>query len=121
MPRLEARLQELERRAARSTVPAGLTQFYELNAATIPVGGADALLARLDDGTGTQADRAAVAAVPGGLPAIRQHVACLQLFYGGVLEYESDEHLQRTIADAEAAGFRGCVIALPDNARGSTA
>lgn len=33
--------------------------------------------------------------------------------YGGVLEYESEEHRERAIAEAQAAGFRGCVIALP--------
>lgn len=30
-----------------------------------------------------------------------------------VMEYESAEHLEHTIAQAEARGFKGCVIALP--------
>jgi len=30
-----------------------------------------------------------------------------------VLEYESAEHLEHAISQAEARGFKGCVIALP--------
>lgn len=30
-----------------------------------------------------------------------------------VLEYESAEHLEHAIAQAQASGFKGCVIALP--------
>lgn len=83
MARLDARLQALEQRKAASLVPAGLGPLYDLLETTDKVGGALALVGRIDAGTLTDADRAAVAAVPGGARAIREHVTGLGRFYGG--------------------------------------
>lgn len=83
MAALETRLLVLEERKASSRVISGLSHFYGLIAVTDKVGGSRALLGRLDAGQGTDADRAAVAAVPGGAPAIRAQVTGLAWFYGG--------------------------------------
>lgn len=83
MTRLDARLQALEKRKAASLVPASLGHFYDLLETTDQVGGALALVGRIDAGALTDADRAAVAAVPGGIAAIRTHVSSISHFYGG--------------------------------------
>lgn len=81
--RINDRLQALEHRKAKRRVISGLSHFYDLIAATDKVGGGRVLLDRLDAGTATDDDRAAVAAVPGGARAIRDHVTGLEHFYGG--------------------------------------
>lgn len=81
--RINDRLQALERRKASHRVIDGLSHFYDLIATTNKVGGGRVLLDRLDAGADTEADRAAVAAVPGGARAIREHVMGLERFYGG--------------------------------------
>lgn len=76
------RLEVLEKRGAGRKVISGLSHFYDLIATTDKVGGGRVLLDRSDAGTLTDDDRAAVAAVPGGLKAIREHVTSLDKFYG---------------------------------------
>ena len=83
MTRISDRLEALERRKASRGVINGLEAFYELIATTDAVGGARVLLDRLDAGTNTEADRAAVAAAPGGARAIKEHTTGLEHFYGG--------------------------------------
>lgn len=81
--RINDRLQALERRKASRRVINGLSHFYDLIATTDKVGGGRVLLDRLEAGADTEADRAAVAALPGGARAIREHVTGLERFYGG--------------------------------------
>lgn len=83
MTRISDRLEALERRKALRRVINGLAAFYDLIATTDAVGGRRVLLDRLDAGTDTEADRAAVASVPGGASAIKDHVTGLEHFYGG--------------------------------------
>lgn len=82
MTAIDKRLEVLERRKAGRKVRSGLSHFYDLIATTNKVGGGRALLDRFDAGTMTDDDRAAVAGVPGGLKAIREHVEGLDKFYG---------------------------------------
>jgi hypothetical protein len=85
MTRLNQRLEVLEQHKAGRKVISGLSHFYDLITTTDKVGGGRALLDRSDAGTTTPDDRAAVAAVPGGLRAIREHVTGLDKFYGRTL------------------------------------
>lgn len=83
---LEKRLAALEQRSASQQVPSGLGDFYGLQDAVDKVGGAKALLARLDSGTATDDDRAALAGRPDARKAVRwllQSQSSLAHFYGG--------------------------------------
>ena len=77
------RLGELERSTAGRAIISGLSHFYDLIGVTSKVGGGRALLDRLDAGAGTEHDRAAVAAAPGGVNAIRAQEDGLDRFYRG--------------------------------------
>ncbi|MBK1685520.1 hypothetical protein [Rhodoferax fermentans] len=83
MQKLSARLASLETRDKSRRVISGLSHFYDLIEAVDKVGGGRVLLDRLDAGIATDDDCAAVAAVPGGVRAIREHVTGLERFYGG--------------------------------------
>lgn len=82
MVTLNARLMALEQRSKSRKVIGGLSHFYDLQAAVDEVGGAKALLARLDSGTATDDDRAALASIPDGQKAVRNHYNGLAHFYG---------------------------------------
>lgn len=83
MTRINQRLVLLERKGASRKVISGLSHFYDLIEVTDAVGGGRALIDRVDAGTADDADRAAIAAVPGGVRAIREHVVGVERFYGG--------------------------------------
>jgi len=83
MTKISDRLTALEKRKASRKVINGLDHVYDLMASIDAVGGGRALLDRVDAGTDTDDDRVAVAAVPGGVSAIREHVVGLEHFYGG--------------------------------------
>jgi hypothetical protein len=83
MTKINDRLTALERRKATSKVINGLDHVYDLMASIDAVGGGRTLLDRVDAGSEDDADRAAIAAVPGGLAAIRKHVTAMDHFYGG--------------------------------------
>lgn len=80
--RINDRLVALETRKASRRVISGLSHFYDLIATTDAVGGGRALIDRVDAGAADDADRAAIAAVPGGVRAIREHIVGLEHFYG---------------------------------------
>lgn len=82
MATLNARLMALEQRRKSRNVISGLLYFDGLQEAVDKVGGAEALLDRLDSGTATDDDRAALASIPGGHQAVRQHFNGLAHFYG---------------------------------------
>jgi hypothetical protein len=69
-------------RSKSKKVISGLSHFYDLQTAVNEVGGAKALLARLDSWTATDDDRAALASIPGGHKAVRNHHNGLAHFYG---------------------------------------
>jgi hypothetical protein len=83
MPKIRDRLKVLEQRKSSAMVPSGLGPIYDLMAAIDNVGGGSALLARVEAHAEDDADRAAIAAVPGGVAAIRKHVSSISHFYGG--------------------------------------
>lgn len=81
MVTLNLRLIALEQRSKAQHYPAGLGYFYDTMKVLNTVGGGKALIERLDAGTTTEADRDAMAALPGGEKRIRAIVTSLDRFY----------------------------------------
>ena len=81
MATLNLRLAALEQRSAATRYPDGLEWHDATMAALDTVGGGSALIERLDSGTATEADRAAMAALPGGEKRIRDVLTSLAKFY----------------------------------------